>query len=139
MTQAELGEKVGLSQAIINQYERGTKVPNVYAMIAFAETFNCSLDELCGTKTGDDLIKFESFDERRLFELYRSLNANFKNNILKIAETNRRIQEEESKSFDKRYQSTYKKLFYQKTCRYKIKFVLPAKSGNLHIFSIYFV
>lgn len=47
MTQKEVSERLNISRAVISQYESGTKNPSVENLIALADFFNCSLDELC--------------------------------------------------------------------------------------------
>lgn len=51
LTQDELGKVIGMSQPIINQYEKGVKIPPVNVLTAIADVFSCSLDELCGRKS----------------------------------------------------------------------------------------
>lgn len=47
MTQKEVSERLNISRAVISQYESGAKNPSVENLIALADFFNCSLDELC--------------------------------------------------------------------------------------------
>lgn len=51
LTQEELAKEIGMSQPAINQYERGVKTPPPNVLIALADAFSCSLDELCGRKS----------------------------------------------------------------------------------------
>ena len=47
-TQVQLANKIGFSQSIIAQWENGTKIPSIEALINFAKLFNCSTDYLLG-------------------------------------------------------------------------------------------
>ncbi len=47
LTQKEVSERLNISRAVMSQYESGTKNPSVENLIALADCFNCSLDELC--------------------------------------------------------------------------------------------
>lgn len=47
LTQKEVSEKISISRAVISQYESGAKKPSVENLIALADCFRCSLDELC--------------------------------------------------------------------------------------------
>lgn len=44
--QAELAEKVGVSQAMICQIERGTKNPSLQVAVGIAEVLKCDIKEL---------------------------------------------------------------------------------------------
>lgn len=46
ISQAELAENVGISQAMLCQIERGTKNPSIQVGRAIAGFLNCSMDEL---------------------------------------------------------------------------------------------
>jgi len=46
ITQAELAQKIGVSQQQIAFYEKGHDLPNVLRIKAMAETFHCTTDEL---------------------------------------------------------------------------------------------
>ena len=46
LTQAELADKIGVSQYIISWYERGFKIPNFDTAIRLAKALNVSLDYL---------------------------------------------------------------------------------------------
>lgn len=48
MSQAELAEKLGVSQQTISKYERGTREPDNETLVKLAEIFNCSIDYLLG-------------------------------------------------------------------------------------------
>ena len=46
MTQEELAEKVGVSQAMINFIEKGKKKPSLETTLAIANEFNTTVDSL---------------------------------------------------------------------------------------------
>lgn len=46
LTQEELAECAGVSQAMIHYYEKGLKMPNVVALVAIAKRLNVKVDEL---------------------------------------------------------------------------------------------
>jgi len=46
LTQYELGEKLGLSQFAISQYERGNREPGVITLVQIAEELGITVDEL---------------------------------------------------------------------------------------------
>ncbi len=48
LTQVELGEKIGLSQVLISDYERGRLQPNLDTIIKLARTLGLTTDELLG-------------------------------------------------------------------------------------------
>jgi transcriptional regulator with XRE-family HTH domain len=49
-TQVELGKKIGLSQVLISDYERGRLRPNPETIIKLAQALFVSTDELLGVK-----------------------------------------------------------------------------------------
>ncbi len=50
MTQADLAERLGVSRQNINSYETGYKVPPLRVVVAAADVFRCSTDEMIGRK-----------------------------------------------------------------------------------------
>ncbi len=50
LTQAELGQHIGLSKAVISKYENGLGFPTFDVLIHFAKYFNVSTDYLLGVK-----------------------------------------------------------------------------------------
>lgn len=46
MTQQELAQKIGVTQALIARYEKNAKVPSLPVTIMIADVFNCSIDTL---------------------------------------------------------------------------------------------
>lgn len=48
MTQTDLAERIGITQQNINSYETGYKVPPLRVVVAAADVFRCSTDEMIG-------------------------------------------------------------------------------------------
>ncbi len=48
MTQADLAERLGVSRQNVNSYETGYKVPPLRVVVAAADVFRCSTDEMIG-------------------------------------------------------------------------------------------
>ena len=48
ISQQVLSELCGLSKNVVNQYERGGRLPSFKALMALADFFEVSLDYLCG-------------------------------------------------------------------------------------------
>ena len=48
MTQADLAERIGITQQNINSYETGYKIPPLRVVVAAADVFRCSTDEMIG-------------------------------------------------------------------------------------------
>lgn len=46
LTQEELAKKVGISQAMLSQIERGTKNPSLQVGTLIADALNCNVDDL---------------------------------------------------------------------------------------------
>lgn len=47
-TQAQLGEETGVTQAAVFKWESGATIPNALALMALADAFECTIEELCG-------------------------------------------------------------------------------------------
>lgn len=50
MTQNDLAERLGVSRQNISSYETGFKVPPLKVVVAAADVFHCSTDEMIGRK-----------------------------------------------------------------------------------------
>ena len=48
MTQQELGNRCGVSDAMVCYYERGQKMPRLPTAAALADALGCTVDELLG-------------------------------------------------------------------------------------------
>ena len=51
LTQAQLAERVGVSQATVSQWESGTRTPSGEAVVALARVFDTSADFCSGSST----------------------------------------------------------------------------------------
>ncbi len=50
MSQSDLAERLGVSRQNISSYETGFKVPPLAVVVAAADVFCCSTDEMIGRK-----------------------------------------------------------------------------------------
>lgn len=48
MTQGELAEKLGGKKSLVSNYENGYSVPDIFTLVALADIFDVSVDELIG-------------------------------------------------------------------------------------------
>lgn len=48
MTQSELAAKINTTQQNVNSYETGYKIPPMRIVVAAADLFHCTLDEMIG-------------------------------------------------------------------------------------------
>lgn len=48
MTQTDLAQRIGTTQQNINSYETGYKIPPLRVVVAAADVFHCSTDEMIG-------------------------------------------------------------------------------------------
>lgn len=48
LTQAEVAERIGTTQQNVASFESGYKVPSLKIVVAAADMFRCSLDEMIG-------------------------------------------------------------------------------------------
>lgn len=51
LTQAELAQKIGVTQSLIAMWERGAVLPNAAKLPELADTLGCSIDALFGRDT----------------------------------------------------------------------------------------
>ena len=59
LTQAQLGESVGLSRSTISMYELGKRIPDLPTLEKFADYFNVDIDILAGRKPLNIYITIE--------------------------------------------------------------------------------
>ena len=80
MTQAELGNLLGLNQRTISQYVRGNSQPSLETLAHICKILEIDIRYIFGTEKYDNsnMIIFEK-DEIELLNCYRSLNINEKN------------------------------------------------------------
>ncbi len=57
MTQIELAEKLNYSDKTVSKWERGESTPDIAVLVAMAEVFNVSLDDLVKAGNAEDKIK----------------------------------------------------------------------------------
>ena len=78
MTQAELAERVGVTGATISTYEVGTRMPSYEVLIALAQVFKVSTDNLLGfsNKHMVDLSKLDVEQRTVIQEMVRQLEKN---------------------------------------------------------------
>lgn len=84
ISQAKLGEMLGLTQQMISSYEKGTSSPNIEVLIRIANYFKISLDTLVGY-TPPTLD--ESSSELRLVHYFHELTSSDKEKCLVIIRT----------------------------------------------------
>lgn len=84
ISQAKLGEMLGLTQQTISSYEKGTSSPNIEVLIRIANYFKISLDTLVGY-TPPTLD--ESSSELRLVHYFHELTSSDKEKCLVIIRT----------------------------------------------------
>lgn len=51
LTQADLAQKIGVTQSLIAQWERGAVLPNAAKLPELADALHCSIDALFGRET----------------------------------------------------------------------------------------
>ena len=89
VTQGQLAEAVGVSQQSINKYENHNIEPDINTLIAIADYFNTSVDELIGhyCQSNDKNTDFQlDSDEVCLISQYRFLDQKQKESIQLILE-----------------------------------------------------
>ena len=57
LTQKQLGQAIDMADNTIHYWERGENEPHLYALIALADHFGLTLDELCGRGESNDFSK----------------------------------------------------------------------------------
>lgn len=80
MTQAELAERVGVTGATISTYEVGTRMPSYEVLIALAQVFKVSTDNLLGfsNKHIVDVSKLDVEQRTVIQEMVRQLEKTSK-------------------------------------------------------------
>ncbi len=80
MTQADLGNKLGVHQKQVSAYERGINVPSTDVLIKLAEVFNVTLDYLAfETKGQPAKLNIQDRELLRRFEVLDKLSDSEKN------------------------------------------------------------
>ncbi len=65
MTQEQLAAKLCVSPAAVSKWERNLSYPNIEMLMALADIFDCSIDELAGRGT-EKLTRFDGYEDNRL-------------------------------------------------------------------------
>lgn len=50
ISQKEIAERIGVSQAVVSLWENGNALPTIERLVAITEVLNCSADALLGIK-----------------------------------------------------------------------------------------
>lgn len=84
ISQARLGELLGLTQQMISSYEKEMSSPNIEVLVRIADFFNVSLDTLVGhTPPAPD----ENSSEIRLVHYFHELTSSDKEKCITIIRT----------------------------------------------------
>ncbi len=84
MSQAKLGELLGLTQQMVSSYEKDLSSPNVDVLIKIADYFNVSIDSLV-----EHVVKKPDDDnsQSRFLRYYENLNENDRDKCITIVQT----------------------------------------------------
>lgn len=84
MSQAKLGELLGLTQQMVSSYEKDSSSPNLEILCKLADYFNVSIDTLTG-----HVIKAPEAQttEARFYRYFESLNAMDREKCVTIVQT----------------------------------------------------
>ena len=75
LTQAELGQLIGVNQSAVGKYEREELEPNIDALVKISQIFGCTVDYLIGRE--DDFGNVISSPSNNLTENERKLLSAF--------------------------------------------------------------
>lgn len=84
VSQATLGEELGLTQQMISSYEKDTSSPNIEVLTKIAEYFNISIDNLVGYVPSKANI---TSAEARFLRYFETLNEIDREKCIMIAQT----------------------------------------------------
>lgn len=84
VSQAALGEELGLTQQMISSYEKGISSPNVEILVKIADYFHVSLDVLVGYTPKKPQV---TSTESRFLRYFETLNEMDREKCIMIAET----------------------------------------------------
>lgn len=73
MTQSELAEKINYSDKSVSKWERGDGVPDIYVLVALAELFNVTVDDLVSDNAPLPPPPEQDIEKKRLFILLMSV------------------------------------------------------------------
>lgn len=84
ISQVELAEAVGVSQATISFWIRGVKEPRLSKMDKLCDALKCTREDLIGESTSEDYLVTLTNDEYVLIEAYNKADDNTKQ-IIRLA------------------------------------------------------
>lgn len=84
LTQQQVADKLKVSRAAVCQWEKGICYPRMGMIQKLAGLFGCKVSDLIGEVEYNGSL---SYDEQKLVEAYRSLNAKGKARLLEDAKT----------------------------------------------------
>ena len=90
LTQTELAKKLKIGQTTVAAYENGTRDPQIFSLIAYADFFGCSVDYILGRENSETLLynaPFAITEERELLNTFHQLNAGMRALLLAQAYT----------------------------------------------------
>ena len=85
LTQKQLGEKLGISQQQIAQYENGKRVPKIDTLIKIANALNAKFSDLIPMNDTLEWIS-ETIEENRIIHAYSAIDIAIKDNLDKMNE-----------------------------------------------------
>ena len=86
LTQKELGEKLGISQAAVGQFESDKANPKIETLLKIATALNIKLSELVPINNALDWT-FEKIEENRIVREYSAIDTAIKDNLDKMNES----------------------------------------------------
>lgn len=87
LTQKQLGEEIGVSNARVSNWENGENRPDADTLMAICKVLGVTADTLLGIKKESATIDELSENERRLISVYRSLNTAQREKFLDFIES----------------------------------------------------
>jgi len=85
--QVELGEKIGLSQVLVSDYERGRLQPNLDTIIKLSRTLSVTIDELLGVNDASPTGKKLSLKSIRRLRKIEELPASQQKTLFQTIDT----------------------------------------------------
>lgn len=84
ISQAKLGEMLGLTQQMVSSYEKDLSSPNVDVLVKIADYFNVSIDSLV-----EHIVQKpdEDSSEARFLRYFENLNESDRNKCITIVQT----------------------------------------------------
>ena len=85
VSQAKLGEVLGITQQMVSNYEKDSSQPNIELVVKIADFFKVSIDALVGYTPVNDEVKLAQKD--RLMEYYDRLSEADRDKCFTIMQT----------------------------------------------------